>query len=162
MVHLARKTVKPARLVAMACLIAGMLPLAGCRICADCEDLAYPAYGGAWQRTNRDAGRVGSIFDPGGARASELVSRETPPDPDELERDRQEARGGGISDPDRERDETDDATEDDKDKREDTDDLRDRKLDDIEEKMEDELRKKNLDDINVRLIPPPSMPARMR
>ncbi len=60
-----------------------LLPAGGCRICADCDDLAYPAYGGIWQRTNRDSGRVGSIFDPAGAKKSDLVSRETPVKPDE-------------------------------------------------------------------------------
>ena len=47
----------------------------GCRLCCDGEDLAYPAYGGAWERTNRDSGRVGSIFDPGGARVADLSPR---------------------------------------------------------------------------------------
>ncbi|MFG0254621.1 MAG: hypothetical protein ACF787_05930, partial [Rhodopirellula sp. JB053] len=44
----------------------------GCRLCADCDLESYPSYGGAWQRTLRDSGRVGSIFDPGGSRASDL------------------------------------------------------------------------------------------
>ena len=36
----------------------------------------YPTYGGAWQRTRRDGGRVGSIFDPAGARTAAVVPRE--------------------------------------------------------------------------------------
>ncbi|GAA4448942.1 hypothetical protein [Novipirellula rosea] len=67
-------------------LLVGLAPTTGCRICAECEDLAYPAYGGAWQRTRRDGGRVGSIFDPAGARTPELVNRDLPLSPDEKER----------------------------------------------------------------------------
>lgn len=60
----------------------------GCRICATCDENAYASYGGAWQRTLRDDGRVGSLFAPAGARESQLVERESPPRPDELERAR--------------------------------------------------------------------------
>ena len=49
--------------------------LGGCRLCADCDLDAYPSYGGAWQRTVRDSGRVGSVFDPGGSRAADLSER---------------------------------------------------------------------------------------
>lgn len=57
-------------------LLAGMLAIgSGCRLCCDLEDQDYPAYGGAWERTNRSSGRVGSLFDPGGARASALAPR---------------------------------------------------------------------------------------
>ncbi|TWU10204.1 hypothetical protein [Allorhodopirellula heiligendammensis] len=52
-----------------------LMLLGGCRLCADCDDDAYPSYGGIWQRTNRDSGRVGSIFDPGGSRQSDLSQR---------------------------------------------------------------------------------------
>ena len=56
-----------------------MLPTAtGCRLCAECEPEAYPSYGGAWQRTLREHGRVGSVFDPGGSRASDLHPRTEP------------------------------------------------------------------------------------
>jgi len=48
----------------------------GCRICCDGEDLAYSAYGGIWQRTIRESGRVGSVFDPGGARVADLSPRD--------------------------------------------------------------------------------------
>ncbi|MFK8111035.1 MAG: hypothetical protein AB8B91_02470 [Rubripirellula sp.] len=145
-------------------IVAGLIPLGGCRICADCEDLAYPAYGGAWQRTRRDTGRVGSLFDPGGARSSELVSRDTPEHPDMLERQRQdersdetdeekklrqeeEARELEESDPD---DEPQD-TEADIERKE--DELRNKKLEDIELEDEDEMRKKTLDEINIRIVP---------
>ncbi len=37
---------------------------AGCSICQGPDDYGYPAYGGRWQRTNRDYGRVGSRFTP--------------------------------------------------------------------------------------------------
>lgn len=48
----------------------------GCTLCQDCGDLDYPTYGGAWERTRRDSGRVGSVFDPAGARTARLSSRE--------------------------------------------------------------------------------------
>lgn len=73
-------------------LVGGLFPLSGCRICADCEDLAYPAYGGSWQRTLRNEGRVGSVFAPAGGKTSELTDRDVPPDPVELERQRQEEK----------------------------------------------------------------------
>lgn len=68
-----------------------ILSSTGCTLCSTSGDLAYPAYGGAWQRTIRDSGRVGSVFDPAGARASTLVSRDQPETADELERGRREA-----------------------------------------------------------------------
>lgn len=152
------------RFLAIAMLVAGLFPLAGCRLCADCEDLAYPAYGGAWQRTNRNQGRVGSIFDPAGAKTSELVSRDTPPDPDELERQRQESRGSGISDaqPREKEGDTDTEPGDQRDKENKSDELRERKLDDIEEKRENELRSKELEDIKVHLIPGEPIPPVVR
>ena len=79
-------TASIAKKLLLLALLVGLAPTTGCRICAECEDLSYPAYGGAWQRTRRDGGRVGSIFDPGGARNSELVSRDLPLSPDEKER----------------------------------------------------------------------------
>lgn len=125
-------------------------PMAGCRICSDCEDLAYPAYGGAWQRTSRESGRVGSIFDPGGARAAELVSRDEPDSPDVIQRRLQGERYGDENDPDEDRDaESSDGSFD----IPKLDDLRDRKLDDIENDAEDKIRGKSLDDIEVRIIP---------
>ncbi len=56
-------------------ILCGVMLVGGCRLCADCDDDAYPSYGGSWQRTKRDTGRVGSIFDPGGSRASDLSAR---------------------------------------------------------------------------------------
>ena len=49
----------------------------GCRLCCDSEDVAYPAYGGLWERTNRNSGRVGSLFDPGGARGGNMATKES-------------------------------------------------------------------------------------
>jgi hypothetical protein len=144
-------------------LLAAMIPVGGCRICADCDETAYAAYGGAWQRTSRNTGRVGSIFDPAGGLASELVSRDTPEDPQALERARQEERGGGAKDPDRTGDEDDKQQKgDEKDPKDRAKDLRERKLEDIEEEKEDDLRKKELDDINVRIIPGQPMPPVLR
>lgn len=74
------------RLVVAMMSLASALPAAGCRICADCDERAYPAYGGSWERTRRSEGRVGSVFDPAGAKAPELVNRDVPPSPAELER----------------------------------------------------------------------------
>lgn len=126
-----------------------ILPMAGCRICADCEDMAYPAYGGARQRTQRESGRVGSIFDPGGGRASDLVSRDEPDSPDEIQRELQKDKPN-IGDPD---DDPMDEGLDDESETPKTDRLRDRKLEDIENDAEDNLRGKSLDDIEVRIIP---------
>lgn len=129
-------------------IAATITPMAGCRICADCEDLAYPAYGGAWQRTSRETGRVGSIFDPGGGRAAELVSRDTPDSPDEIQRELQKDKPS-IGDPNEDREGSyDDAGDQPK-----TDNLRDRKLEDIENDAEEGIRGKSLDDIEVRIIP---------
>lgn len=142
--------------------IAALLPLAGCRICADCDEAAYAAYGGSWQRTVRDSGRVGSIFDPAGGLAPELSSRDTPMNPDELERERQDALDKEETDPDRmESYERPDSSDEEvpKDK---ADELRQRKLEDIEEEQEEELRMKELDDINVRVFPGQPMPPELR
>lgn len=73
-------------------------PNVGCRLCCDSEDIAYPAYGGAWQRTRRDSGRVGSIFDPAGARTPILVDRDDPVGIDVIDRQRQAATGDAIRD----------------------------------------------------------------
>jgi hypothetical protein len=142
-----------ARWLAIAVILFGLLPAGGCRLCADCEDIHYPAYGGAWQRTRRDGGRVGSLFDPAGARVAELVERDEPPKPDILERQRQESRDDEKDDPEA----MDDESKPDEEPKEDTEDkldeLRDKQLDDIEQEMEEELRKKSIEDINIRLIP---------
>lgn len=69
--------------LAIAVVIAAILvPCGGCRICAECNDLDYPAYGGLWQRTRRDSGRVGSVFDPAGAKVSELSAAESDRSPE--------------------------------------------------------------------------------
>lgn len=36
----------------------------GCAMCQNCDDEAYAAYGGAWERNDRCYGRVGSAFTP--------------------------------------------------------------------------------------------------
>ncbi|MCC9601580.1 hypothetical protein LOC67_13565 [Stieleria sp. JC731] len=53
-----------------------VLSSGGCRLCCDREDAAYAAYGGAWQRLQRDSGRVGSLADPAGAKVGTLKDRE--------------------------------------------------------------------------------------
>ncbi len=47
-----------------------LLLLTGCTLCTNCEDEAYPSYGGIWQRTDRFHGRVGSVFAPAGAKVA--------------------------------------------------------------------------------------------
>ncbi|QDT04183.1 hypothetical protein K227x_25720 [Rubripirellula lacrimiformis] len=139
----------------IAVLMIAALPLGGCRICADCEDLAYPAYGGAWQRTNRDSGRVGSVFDPGGAKMAALTNRDEPDHPDEIIRERQQLkkqqRGDDGDMQENENWDEDGPNTDDEEPRRPY--LRDRTLDDIETPNEDTLRQKSLDDIEVRIIP---------
>ncbi|MEZ6087270.1 MAG: hypothetical protein R3C05_04425 [Pirellulaceae bacterium] len=49
-------------------ILAAIVTTGGCRVCESGDDCAYPAYGGSWQRTNRNHGRVGSIFAPAGAK----------------------------------------------------------------------------------------------
>jgi hypothetical protein len=141
-----------------ASLISAALLLGGCRICADCEDAAYPAYGGSWQRTIRNTGRVGSLFDPAGAKAFDLASRDEPEGADELERERYKARGSAVKDPDeteeeleRESESIDDSLEEQK-LRDREDELRDRKLEDIDNPKEKEQQQKELDEIDVRVI----------
>lgn len=145
-------------------LLGAMLLLAGCRICADCEDQAYPAYGGAWQRTIRDTGRVGSMFDPAGARAFDLASREQPQDISAQERKRylEETDGIDRSEDEDLDDESSDADDEQADRlRERQRNLRDRDLDDIENPKEQEQQKKKLDEIDVKVIrgtpAPPSL-----
>jgi len=67
-----------ARMMTLAAVVVSGGVLAGCTIPSDCGDLDYPTYGGAWQRTRRDSGRVGSVFDPAGARTATLSPRELP------------------------------------------------------------------------------------
>ncbi len=150
-----RRKLRSETLVIFALILAA-LSLGGCRICADCEDLAYPAYGGAWQRTQRESGRVGSTFDPGGAKLANLVNRDVPSQPDEIVRELQsEKRTRDGSDDDEMNEEENnfdrDPTPQSPNLRPDT--MRDRKLEDIENDDEDRLREKNLDDIEVRIIP---------
>ncbi len=83
-----------------------------------------------------------------------LTEREEPPTPDLLERQRQELRDGGFNAPDRQSDM--DSSESDADLPPSLDrakELRERKLDDIQEEKEDALRGRNLDDININVIP---------
>ena len=55
----------------------------------------YPAFGGSWQRTVRDSGRVGSIFDSAGGKVANLTDRDQPLPTDALERQQQGLRHGG-------------------------------------------------------------------
>ncbi len=73
-----------ARTVIGIIVLCGAGVLTGCTIPSDCGDLDYPTYGGAWQRTRRDSGRVGSVFDPAGARSPALVQRDQEDDPENV------------------------------------------------------------------------------
>ncbi|MEO9591773.1 hypothetical protein [Rhodopirellula bahusiensis] len=68
-------------------LVTLVVPSTGCRLCGDCDMDAYPAYGGAWERTLRETGRVGSVFDPGGVRAADIEARTDPETADRRIRD---------------------------------------------------------------------------
>ncbi|WP_372721878.1 hypothetical protein [Novipirellula sp.] len=124
-------------------LLVGLAPTTGCRICAECEDLAYPAYGGAWQRTRRDGGRVGSIFDPAGARTPELVNRDLPLSPDEKER----AKRSG--DEDRPLEETDGISAEPDSMNLDNEDSDRNQYDQEMQRKEKELRDLDLDEIRI-------------
>ncbi|WP_164104317.1 hypothetical protein [Candidatus Laterigemmans baculatus] len=55
---------KPLNLAAATMLLVALG--GGCSMCQQCELDTYSAYGGRWQRTDRDHGRVGSVFAPAG------------------------------------------------------------------------------------------------
>lgn len=46
----------------------------GCTICASPDLESYTTYGGAWHRTDRDHGRVGSVFAPAGSRVGSSLA----------------------------------------------------------------------------------------
>jgi len=87
---------KAGRVAVLSAMIVGGGVIAGCTIPSDCGDLDYPTYGGAWQRTRRDSGRVGSVFDPAGARSATLSSRDLP----ESDGDSRSVRDSILSTPD--------------------------------------------------------------
>lgn len=118
----------------------GLASFSGCRLCADCDLDAYPSYGGSWQRTLRDSGRVGSVFDPGGSRAADLSARV---DSESMEQELRNRDAEG----DREKD---DAVGEANEADDDQGDIRDRNLDNDDQlqDMEDRLRDLNLQDIN--------------
>jgi len=74
----ASRVIRTTRMIVTAIALVLGVTVAGCTIPSDCGDLDYPTYGGAWQRTRRDSGRVGSIFDPAGARTATLSPKELP------------------------------------------------------------------------------------
>jgi hypothetical protein len=123
------------------CVIAA----SGCRLCADCDLDAYPSYGGAWQRTMRDSGRVGSLFDPGGSRSADLSARV---DAETME---QENRRQNSDDANQAKKDDADANERSTDG-ENGGDIRDRNFDNDEQlkDMENRLRDLDLQDIDYR------------
>ena len=124
-----------------------LLPTMGCRICLDTHDLDYPTYGGAWQRTTRDSGRVGSLFDPAGGKVATLVDRNEPPTPDLMERMKHSGDVGSSPSDDPAVDESADVLQ----EIDPTDELMNRELDDITEEKEGELKDRQLDEIEIRV-----------
>lgn len=122
----------------------------------------YPAYGGSWQRTVRDSGRVGSIFDSAGGKVAKLADRDQPLPTDAQERQQQGIRTEGMFDPENNSG----------DPSEDADpatpaltpeELKNQSLDDFPESEEGKkLRLKSLDDINVRRLPSEPPPSFIR
>lgn len=75
-----------------AAILLALLSCGGCSMCQPCELETYSAYGGRWQRTDRDRGRVGSVFAPAGAQVayatpadSDVADESLPPDQDQDE-----------------------------------------------------------------------------
>jgi hypothetical protein len=134
----------PASFFPMICSLLCCLSLAGgCRLCADCDMEAYPSYGGAWERTVRESGRVGSIFDPGGSRGSDLAARLNSDDVDTKNRERLGSDGDKPDDDAQPSDDEPNA-EPDPNADDDTD------LDDGLQEMEDRFKGYELQDINYR------------
>ncbi len=127
--------------------VSGFLTTAGCRLCCDTDDYTYSAYGGAWERTRRDSGRVGSIIDPAGAKAAKLAERDEPNPPDELDRQRRRGEPDAfLLEPDKDpsKDDTDES------------DSETENEEDLKRRLE-ELRNRGLEDINVEpgeVVPP--------
>ncbi len=48
----------------------------GCALCSSCDDYAYDAVGGLWERTDPAYGRVGSAFTPSGFGPMEVTAGE--------------------------------------------------------------------------------------
>ncbi|QEG40266.1 hypothetical protein [Roseimaritima ulvae] len=68
----------------------------GCTICASPDLESYTTYGGNWHRTDRDHGRVGSVFAPAGARVGLAPSASSVPDSATVE----EVPSGDVVEPD--------------------------------------------------------------
>ena len=140
---------KSIRSIALAFFLAGalLLPMLGCRICLDTHDLDYPTYGGAWQRTTQDSGRVGSLFDPAGGKIASLVDRNDPPTPDLMERMKHSGDGSSSPSDDPAVDESAEMMK----EIDPTEELMNRELDDITEEKERELKDRQLDEIEIRV-----------
>ena len=66
----------PVKIIGLAVLV---VTAAGCTMCPDCDIDSYGAYGGRWQRTQRNSGRVASLFDPAGAQVPYGYTESTAP-----------------------------------------------------------------------------------
>ena len=125
--------------------LVGVVLLSGCQICCEAPD-EYPAYGGAWERTDRLSGRVGSLLKPAGMKASVISDRDEPRTPEEIDR----SRVGNTDENALEPDKIDGGDTGDSSSQQDDETLRDR----IER-----LKKEQLEDINLqpRKPAPPSL-----
>ena len=93
------RSARAARWARAVLVLAFALATTGCQLCADCDEQAYAAYGGVWQRLQREDGRVGSVFNPAGGKVPRLVERDEPLEPDELDRRRRAERLEGDDAP---------------------------------------------------------------
>ncbi|MEM9827775.1 MAG: hypothetical protein AAF958_14385 [Planctomycetota bacterium] len=129
----------------------------GCRIVSDVGEADFPAYGGVWQRSDRDSGLVGSLFDPAGGRVAVTVNRDQPSEADEQMR--QEGLGDdGPTSEDEDRAEQARRKAEGLDKPDDVEDADPRtpKLEDMEDEDSLRLRDLKLEDIEVKRVAPPS------
>lgn len=152
---LLRTTTGNGRVLAFLTVVTCLAASTGCRLCSNCEIGDYSAYGGAWDRTQRETGRVGSLFDPAGAQLASLVERNEPPTADELERERQAADPDAIRERDEETRRQAEMDEDDRLRHSESDEDRKRR----QEERERELDALEIDDIEVSIqdIPLPML-----
>ncbi|MEM6363131.1 MAG: hypothetical protein AAF745_01805 [Planctomycetota bacterium] len=134
-------------------VLLSLLGVSGCRLCSDEDLCAYPTYGGIWQRTLRESGRVGSVFDPGGARAADLAMRTDAEEADARLRDNvdlNEQEGAELDEAERRRQQEDLDQQLRESERRETDEEAQRRLEQMEERFEG----MELEDISTIVVPP--------
>ena len=68
------------RALAVISICGAVASSSGCLTCCAPNYEMFPAYGGAWERTNRTHGRVGSIFEPAGVLVAQNAATATEPE----------------------------------------------------------------------------------